>query len=149
MIQRAAAGDCEQPGDHGATRVEAVQIVVGFDEGLLREVLGILRMPSHLLNVIVDAAAVQADNSGECMRVSRERRADELGLGRGFEAHGDELARGRGVVQDPGDEVQRELGQAGVLLPGEQRLPAHGVNVRQGVGGRNRLSLVGELAKQG
>ena len=62
MIQSGMTGDGEKPVDDRPAPVEAVEITVGFDEGLLHQVLCVLPMARHLEKEIENARGMEPDN---------------------------------------------------------------------------------------
>jgi hypothetical protein len=47
VIDGVVIGDLEQPGGEPVVGIVAVEVVEGFDEGLLRQVLSLLTVPDH------------------------------------------------------------------------------------------------------
>ncbi len=70
MIQRRATGDGEQPVDDGALAVDPTDVLERLHERVLRQVLGVLPVPGHLVDKVQDAAVMEADQIFEGTRVT-------------------------------------------------------------------------------
>jgi hypothetical protein len=94
MIQGVVAGDGEQPVDQWPAAIETVETLVGLEEGLLREILGVLAVSGELMQKTENAMAVAADDILEGSWVIGERGLDERGLvGGGLRGWRSELGR--------------------------------------------------------
>ena len=80
MIQGVVARDGEQPVDQWPVAIEPVETLVGLEEGLLREVLGVLAVSGELMQKSENAATVESDDGFKSPWVLGERGLDEGGL---------------------------------------------------------------------
>ena len=150
VVERGAARDGEQPVDHRPRTVETRQVLIGLDEGLLRQVLGVVPVARELIQEIEDAAAVQRDELVEGLRLAADGRADERRLlGRSDRRRGLGRGGGIGIGGNEGDHRGVRSGKAALayLILGSGIIGlAERAGAASGAAGRGSRTLTANFA---